>query len=382
MSQQDAFDRILASLHEAMLDDSRWPVTSALIDDACRTMGNALLIGQGPADDIQVHLAGHYYRGERREDLEREYLESYHPRDERVPRLRQLPDSRVVHVTELYTAQELKTSPTYNEFLPRSSGQNSLNVRLGVSSGSHLTWVSRDPIAPGGWGSAEIELIERLLPHIRQFVRVRQVMAGAEALASSVAILLDNTQVGVIQLDRRGRIIEANDRARNLLRQGHGLSDHSGFLGAWLPDDNCRLERLLADALPPFGGQAMGGSVTVTHTPGRPRLVLHVTPVRAPQFDFGVRRVAALVLVVDPSTQPTIDAGLVAEALGLTPAESEVAAWLGEGRTVGAIAADAGRQENTVYRHLKQIYRKLGISRQADLVRLARGLAGFSRPRR
>ena len=35
MSDQDAFERILGSLHEAMLDDSHWPATSALIDEAC-----------------------------------------------------------------------------------------------------------------------------------------------------------------------------------------------------------------------------------------------------------------------------------------------------------------------------------------------------------
>ncbi len=36
MSQNDLFDRILASLHEATLDDSHWPATAGLIDDAVR----------------------------------------------------------------------------------------------------------------------------------------------------------------------------------------------------------------------------------------------------------------------------------------------------------------------------------------------------------
>ena len=44
MSQQDAFERVLASLHEAMLDDSLWNRTSALIDEACRSMGNKLIL--------------------------------------------------------------------------------------------------------------------------------------------------------------------------------------------------------------------------------------------------------------------------------------------------------------------------------------------------
>ena len=119
MSGQDAFERILGSLYEAMLDDAHWPATSALIDEACGLTGNGLLVGEGPKDDIRVLSVGLYYHGQRRTDLEREYLEVYHPIDERVPRFRQLPDSRLVHVTDLYTAEELKTSPTYNEIMLR-----------------------------------------------------------------------------------------------------------------------------------------------------------------------------------------------------------------------------------------------------------------------
>ena len=94
MGDQDAFERILASLYDAMLDDALWPATSALIDDACGMQGNALMIRDGPPDDGRVTFVGFYYRGERRADWEREYLGVYHPIDERVPRLLQLPDSR------------------------------------------------------------------------------------------------------------------------------------------------------------------------------------------------------------------------------------------------------------------------------------------------
>ena len=40
MSEEDAFERILASLHEAALDPVRWPSTAALIDEALGTHGN------------------------------------------------------------------------------------------------------------------------------------------------------------------------------------------------------------------------------------------------------------------------------------------------------------------------------------------------------
>ena len=43
MSGHDAFERILTSLHEAMLDDVHWPTTTALIDEACGLTSNAVL---------------------------------------------------------------------------------------------------------------------------------------------------------------------------------------------------------------------------------------------------------------------------------------------------------------------------------------------------
>ena len=379
MSQLDTFDRILASLHDAMLDDAHWAATSLLIDQACAMKGNALVVGKGRSqEDGQIFLARFCYRGERHADREQWYFDLYYPWDERVPRVAQLPDSRLVHITDLYTARELKTSPAYNEALPRGGYQHGLNARLDGPDGSSIVWTLADSTAADGWGSAQTRMIERLLPHIRQYVQVRQVVAGAEALGASLSGLLDNTRLGVIHLDRRGRLLEANTRARRLLRKGDGLFDQGGFLRARLPADNARLERLLGWALPVFGDRVAGsGSMTVRRPPGRPRLAVHLTPVGARQADFGRQRVAALVLVVDPASRPRVDAGLMAEALGLTPSESQVAALLAAGSSVRDIAAATGRQENAVYKHLKQIYRKLGISRQADLVRLVLSRTGF-----
>ena len=176
MSDRDAFEHILASLYEAMLDDTHWPATSALIDEACGLTGNSLLVGEGPPDDIRVLFVGLYYRGHRRTDLEREYLEVYHPINEAIPRQLQLPEGHLVQLKDLYTAEELKTSPAYNEAYLRGKYQNGLNVLLEGPGGSHMTWSLADPVASDGWGSSQIAMVRRLLPHIRQFVRVRQAL--------------------------------------------------------------------------------------------------------------------------------------------------------------------------------------------------------------
>ena len=374
MSKRDAFERILALLYEAMLDDTHWPATSALIDDACDLTGNALLVGgEGPKDDVR--FVGLYYRGYRSADLEREYLEVYHPINEAIPRLLQLPEGHLVHLKDLYTPEELKTSRTYNEAYVRGKYQNGLNVLLEGRGGSLLTWSLADPVASDGWGASQIAMVRRLMPHIRQFVRVRQALVRAEAHDTTVTVLLDNPRIGVLHLDRRGRIMEVNERARSILRHGDGLSDRDGVLRTLSPADQLRLERLLSAALPTSGAAAVSGSMLVRRSSVLPPFVVHVKPVGVPQPDYGARHVAALVLIVEPGRRHRVDPKLVAATLGLTPGESQVAVWLAEGKSVQEMAQTTGHSRSAIYWHLKQIYQKRHISRQADLVRLVLSIA-------
>ena len=377
MSEGDTFDRILASLHEAALDDAYWPAASALIDDAVRAKGHSLVFGSGsPEQGIQIFSAGYFRGGQRHRELEREYFDTYYPVDERAPRLRNLPDSQLVHTADLYTDKELKTSPAYNEFLHLAHVQKGLNVRLDGPNGTRIVWVINDPIDADGWSSAQTELIRRLLPHMRQYVSVRQMLAGAGALGASFDELLSTRGSGIVQLDSRGRIIAANDRARDLLRTADGLFDEGGFLFARSSADDDDLQGLLTRALPSFGAEGTAGSMMVRRSAALSPLMLHITPVDSREREFRAWPVAALVLVVDAGRGTRIDAGLVAAVLGLTPMESRVVVLLAEGKTVREIASATGRRVSTIRWHVRQIFTKHGLTRQGDLVQLVLSVAG------
>ena len=377
MTEQDAFERILAALYESMLDDSRWPATSALIDEVCGLTGNTLLAAEGPKPDMRVRFVGIYDRGQRRLDLERDYVENYYAIDERAPRFPHVPGGRVVHSNDLFTAEEMKTSATYNEALPKSHSQNSLAVRMVLEEGAHMGWNLADPVAPGGWEPSRVAMVRRLVPHVQQFVRVRHALVRAGAGDTTVTALLDNPRVGVVHLDERGRILAANDRARGILQADEGLAETDGTLRASAPEDQLRLERLLASALPTSGDPALGGSMPLRHEHALLPLVVHVKPVPAPQPSYGARYVAALALICEPGTTHRIEPALVAATLGLTSGESRVAVWLAEGKSVEEMARATGHTRGAIYWHLKQIYQKLHISRQAELVRLVLSIAEF-----
>ena len=378
---QAAFERILAALHKAALDDAHWLTASALIDEACAVKGNLLGFGAGESqDEITMFFTRMCYRGQRHEELERVYFKTYHRLDERLPRLRLMPDSQLVHVSDLFTDQEKRTSVVYNEALPMSNSKDSLNVRLDGPNASRIIWNLADPVDGNGWSFNQIETIQRILPHLRQFVTIRQALAEARALGQSLMGLLDNTRIGVIQLDRNARILEANDHARTILRHARGLSDRDGCLHALIPKDNDVLQGMLARALVRFGGQGVAGSMMVQGKSGLARLVVHVNPVGGQYMDFRPQGVAALVVVIDPAHRLRIDPKRVVSLFGLTPVEGQVAVLLGEGRTVREIARMLARKQSTVRWHMKHIFTKLKVSRQVELVQLVQSLARGADP--
>ena len=376
MNRQDDFNRILVALQEATFNDAVWPEAAALIDEFCGIVGHQLIVGEGFGEDVRIYMARFYNRGQRREDLERLYYADYHAADERVPRARLLPHAKLVHVSELFTAEERRTSRAYNEALPLAASQNSLNVRLDGPDGCRIAIALGDPVGRNSWENSQIEAIQRLMPHVRQLVRVRQSLHNAEAFGASLVRLLGVSVIGVIHLDRRGRLLHMNDRAHALVRQGDGLFDQGGHLHARLPGDESRLQRILAGALPAHDLTGASGSMTVRRTCRAPHLTVHVLPATGYPLGYDLWRVAAFVLIIEPGSRSHVDSGMVAAMLGLTPAEGRVAALLAAGHTVRRIALMTGTKESSIRSHMKRIYSKRGISRQADLVRLVLSITG------
>ena len=370
MSREDPFGRILASLHRAALEPAHWSDAAGLIDRVSGAKGSALLISNATGRACRtVSFWRVCFGGRRYRDLEREYFREYWPDDERVRRVRWLRDGDLVPTGDLYTEEEKESSSTYNELLGRTEMRNGLHVRLDGPDRLQIVWALGECTDPRGWTSAQIAAIEDLLPHLRHFASVRRILTDAQALNHSLGELLNNARVGIIQLDRGGRIVEANDSAAELLRRRTELLDSGGYLRARGTGQNARLQRLLSRAQSPFGIQGSAGSMSIGRPTSRARLLVHVTPVSGQGRNSQAGRVAVLALVVDLERRPRIDAGLVATALNLTPTESRLAVMLARGHSLSEIAAITSRSKGTVRWHVKQIFRKQRISSQTELVR-------------
>ena len=377
MDAEDRFEHVLENLYKAAIGDVTWVSAAALINDMIQTTGHSLTYADmALGGEPEIHLARFFVGTQRRPDIEQLYFRDYYPRDEAVPRLYGLRDGELVYKSDLYTDEEKRTSAAYNEFRRTNKTQNGLFMALDGLDGCAVILSFGDSAEREGWGHDQIQAIKRLAPHIRQFAHIRHAMADAQALGASLAELLENGRAGFIQLDRRGRILEANDRARDILLKRDGLRDEEGVLAAEIQGEDAELQRLLAHALPLYGVQGAGGSMKITRRKPQAPLVLEIHPVRKMGTDYRGWPVGALVLVVDPAARPRVDPAVAAEALGLTGMESRVAVLLAEGMTVRDVAAAMGRGESTIRSHVKHMFAKHGLSRQADLVRLVLAVGG------
>lgn len=97
---------------------------------------------------------------------------------------------------------------------------------------------------------------------------------------------------------------------------------------------------------------------------------MHVSPVPPRTAATLSERVEVLALVRNPWSVPALDLASIRDALGLTAIEAEIAALLAQGRTVQEIASLRKRTVESVRWHLKQVFAKTGLRRQADLVRV------------
>ena len=199
-------------------------------------------------------------------------------------------------------------------------------------------------------------------------------MNSARALGKTLEELLEATSLGIVHLDARGRIKEANGPAERILKEGYVSYDMDRCLLVRNRRDNHAFRQILSQALPSFGKQAIAGSIPLRRPHGLPPLGMHVTPVRSIDKNTRPKSVAALVVLADPLVEAEIDPAFIQMALSLTRTETRVVVLLARGKDVRTIAVSITRAEGTVRWHVKRILEKLGLTRQSELVDLVRSL--------
>jgi len=178
---------------------------------------------------------------------------------------------------------------------------------------------------------------------------------GWPGLASGVLDLLHDA---VLVIARDFRLLGVNRSARRLLREGDGLAASRRSIVASTPTATIELRLGIERTA---RGEARRLRVP---RPGRTPLSLLVEPHPLDPSGAG----AAVIFATDPEQGRRSSAPELATRYGFTPAECDVAQRLAAGADLEKIAAELDITLHTVRGHLKHVYSKAGVHRQAELV--------------
>jgi DNA-binding CsgD family transcriptional regulator len=195
-----------------------------------------------------------------------------------------------------------------------------------------------------------------------------------------MAQLLDGLRCAVLLTDKRGAVLYANRSAELMLRNGDLIQSVRGLLRPTTPSAAAELRAAIRLAARDEATIGKTGLAICLTGPDAAPVFAHVLPMTGGEFRTCLQPEAVAAVFVGTPLNEQDGADTVAAAFGLTPAETRVLASLVVGRTLAETATTLGVAVATAKTHLERIFSKTGVTRQADLMRLATGLISPTRP--
>lgn len=203
--------------------------------------------------------------------------------------------------------------------------------------------------------------------------QIDQLVAGIEAglekrgQTRGTGKSFDHLPFGALLIDAEGRILHRNPAASRLLSAVDGLRiDASGKLLGGRAGDSSVLRDAAREALKHDRAVAL------------PLHRKEGLPLAAAVSVADRQEGLLVVFLTDPEAPPSPSSEAVANIFGLTPAEARLVAALARGRTLEAAAGEQGITLASARTYLKTVFSKMGVTRQADLVRQVVGSAAVS----
>ncbi|HEY7837776.1 MAG TPA: helix-turn-helix transcriptional regulator [Terriglobales bacterium] len=268
------------------------------------------------------------------------------------------------------SASEVRASEYWNDFARKHDPDHF--YQGGIVTDKITLTMLRSP-RQGDWDDRAVDEWRMLYPHFRRaFAIHEQVLDLREAMVAAHHAV-DALDAGLIGLDAAGAVAFVNRTGEAILNRNDGLAVRGGRLIVSEPVAAGRLEQWLRAAIDPFGVGPGGDGMTIQGARGAVHLCL--LPVAPEQVDIPARA-KLVVLVSDRASAPKSREAVLLSLFALTPAEARVAMLLAGGRDPKEIADQGRTTPATVRFQLKAIYRKTGVRRQSELVRLISRLPG------
>ena len=359
-------DAVLASIYEAALQPSHWPVALQQVSAQISASSAFLFSSHSPTEpEAFVHVHNHA------PEMAQDFGAYWHAHDEWALAARRTGVMRRgtwVVGTELVDADQLRKTEFFNEFCKPNGVEGLVGGVLfdGTEADdmpfTNVCWYR--PPGADSFETAEKERLKSLVPHLQRALRIQRRVRSL--VDDRVAKAFGTLRVASLVLDRKGCVHQHNQAAANLLENLPAGCVRFGQL------------RLIGEKCSPSLPEALAAC-----TAANPIRIVAVLPGRQPQVIGGTLMLLPadgqdddrfLLLIELPRTNGHGAAAAVADLFGLSPAEVRVLGRLLEGATAAEIALAAGTAINTVRTQISSLLSKTGTKAQTELLLLMRGM--------
>lgn len=359
--------KIVERIYETALDAAQWSDLLCLIADHCGAENASLVTA-----DMRVPF-GSVIAPRADPVLIEEYGRDWACRDPTISFVSNLPAGKFMMIRDMGRDRFVR-SDYYNDYWRRLGyGVERLSVNLVNRDGALVNFglqafARRDEI--------DDEMHRRcavLVPHLTRAVEIGRELTRLE----TARIATDNgsaaSRCGVVAVDAKARVVFADEAAIALFEAEAGIRPIDGAVRL----DDSDADKPLQAAIAACAGDALSSpivrSIRCPRGEGTEPLSIDVMRYRAGLTAMlptgpGLNPVAIL-LIRDPVIERQARADLLRSKFDLTQTEAIMAIEMLKGDGRSAAAKRCGISVNTARTHLSRIFDKVGVTRQAELVR-------------
>jgi len=297
-----------------------------------------------------------------------DYVRHYHARDFRIRRALQAPPWQVYDDDSFLTAAERRRSPFHQEFLKRYDCERVMLALAPLNDGHTMVLAAARSARRGTFAQTPRCAALACMPHLRAAFDARLHLLRLGTRLRDTQALMDSLDFGVVLLGRGGMILGANTIAARWIARGDGLFERSTRLQFTEPAETARLYAAVNRALRAAADVPVSRWYARVAVPaGVERFVLTVHPLA--YSAYAQPSTPAVVLhIMRPGATLRPRLSTLATVHRWTLTETRCAQRLAEGCTVAALAAEMDLSPHTVRAHLRALFAKTGVRRQAELV--------------
>jgi DNA-binding CsgD family transcriptional regulator/PAS domain-containing protein len=365
MNADASVPQIIEDLYAGTLDQRAWDRAMVAMADLVRGSGT-LLLGVDPSKAVIFRDEIHRFDTA----AVAEYRKHWVAKDIRLEPGMRIHTGEPVFESKVLSRRQFQSSEIYNDYLLRVDSPSFFVFWL-QKSPTRVTALSiQSSLHRGAFDEDDGQTIKPIIPHVRRVLEIKDRLERADVRRGNLQAALDKLTFGVLVLSSRGRILDANAAATELMTGDHGVRREADGTLSLSGAAGAHLSHWLMHGMAP---DRTDGLLHVQRPLAQPLTVL-VT--RLPDEDkawFGNSNPIWLLMLFDPERQFAGSMEVIERDLGLSAREAEVAALLASGFEISVVAQRLRISVHTARVHLKAIFAKTGVHSQAALIMRIRG---------